>query len=194
MAELGGEQLLVIDLLKLGGHNDFIATGGDEGVDGRLEVGGEGIDVVGAWGNDDGACRSGNGDETGRGDASKVRWGHAEDADFFTTALDDGGLGEFGVGGRGADAGVVFVRVRGEGSGVANRTRIACVQRGVSTEAEVCAEEGECRAIVAHGGLARPWIGQHDVGELGRAEVPLVVADASGIKADGVHDRDVRAA
>ena len=118
MTQLGGEQLLVLDLLELGGHDDFIATGGDEGIDGRLQVGGEGIDVISAWGNDYGACRAGDGDETGRGDAGKVRWGHAEDADFFTTALDDGGLGEFGVGGRGADAGVVLVRVRGEGAGV----------------------------------------------------------------------------
>ena len=121
MAKLGGEQLLVIDLLELGGHDDFIATGGDEGVDGRLEVGGEGIDIISAWGNDDCACRSGHSDETGRGDAGEVRRSHAEDADFFTTALDDGGLGEFGVGGRGTDAGVVLARVRGEGSGIADR-------------------------------------------------------------------------
>ena len=47
---------------------------------------------------------------------------------------------------------------------------------------------------MAHGGPARPWIGQHDVGELGRAEVPLVVADTGRIEADGVHNSDVRAA
>ena len=47
---------------------------------------------------------------------------------------------------------------------------------------------------MAHARLAGLWDRQHDVGELGRAEVPLVVTDAGGIEADGVHDRDVRAA
>ena len=194
VAELGGELLLVVDLLEVGGQDDLVAAGGDERVDVGLDVGGQGVEVVGPRGNGYGSGRPGDGDEAGRGDAGEVRRAHADHADFFAAALDDGGLGELGVGRRGVDARVVLPRVRGEGADVADLRGVAGVQRGVGAEVQVRAEEGEGGAVVAHARAAGLRQRQDDVRELAGAEVELVVADTGRVEADGVHDRDVRAA
>jgi hypothetical protein len=47
----------------------------------------------------------------GGADAGEVGRGHSEHADLFAAAFDDGRFRQLGVGRRGADAGVVLVRV-----------------------------------------------------------------------------------
>ena len=151
VAHLGGEEFLVVHLLELGRHDDLVATGGDQGIDGGLEMGGQGVDVVGAGRNHDRALRAGHRDQAGRRDAGKVGRGHTEHADFFAAAFDDGGFGEFGVGRRGADARIVLIRMRGEGAGVPDRARVTRVQGRIGAEVQVRAKERKGRSVVTHG-------------------------------------------